>query len=123
MIAAHVPAARAHALASKLAQSHDTGGTHGPIPHFVRVDFAYATRSVLYAMAAIMALAAIVAFLGLQAGMQPHEPGAEPGGLAAAPDGAPGTAGSSSAPAPRAAPRPRLPRARGRPRRRAPGQG
>ncbi len=40
------------------------------IPHFVRLDFAYATRSVLYVMAAIMAVAAVVAFIGLRAGLQ-----------------------------------------------------
>ena len=40
------------------------------IPHFVRLDFAYATRSVLYVMAAIMAAAAVVAFVGLRAGLQ-----------------------------------------------------
>ena len=39
-------------------------------PHFVRLDFAYATRSVLYAMAGIMAAAAVVAFVGLRRGVQ-----------------------------------------------------
>ena len=42
----------------------------GAIPHFVRLDFAYATRSVLYAMAAIMAAAAVVALVGLRRGLQ-----------------------------------------------------
>ena len=36
----------------------------------MRLDFAYATRSVLYVMAAIMAAAAVVAFAGLKAGLQ-----------------------------------------------------
>ena len=36
----------------------------------MRLDFAYATRSVLYVMAAIMAAAAVVAFVGLRAGLQ-----------------------------------------------------
>ena len=36
----------------------------------MRLDFAYATRSVLYVMAAIMAMAAVVAFVGLRAGLQ-----------------------------------------------------
>jgi EmrB/QacA subfamily drug resistance transporter len=62
--------ARAHARAATLAQSHNARASVGSIPHFVRMDFAYATRSVLYAMAAIMAAAAIVAFLGLRAGLQ-----------------------------------------------------
>jgi hypothetical protein len=46
----------------------------GAIPHFVRLDFAYATRSVLYAMTAIMAVAAIVALTGLRRGVQEDEP-------------------------------------------------
>jgi EmrB/QacA subfamily drug resistance transporter len=78
LIAAHVPSARAHALASRLAQSHNSGAASGTIPHFVRLDFAYATRSVLYVMAAIMALAAIMAFLGLKAGAQQQEAQATP---------------------------------------------
>jgi EmrB/QacA subfamily drug resistance transporter len=85
LIAAHVPAVRAHALASKLAQSHNTGGASGTIPHFVRLDFAYATRSVLYVMAAIMALAAIVAFLGLRPGVQQVAPDTAPGAPAPGP--------------------------------------
>ena len=62
------------------AHGHTPGVQHRPgpgptgatasIPHFVRLDFAYATRSVLYVMAAIMAAAAVVAFVGLRAGLQ-----------------------------------------------------
>jgi len=59
-----------HAEASKLSQSQGGGGDIASIPHFVRLDFAYATRSVLYVMAGIMAVAAIVALLGLQRGVQ-----------------------------------------------------
>ncbi len=70
LISQGLPAGRAHSEASHLAQSHDVGASAGSIPHFVRLDFAYATRSVLYVMAAIMAAAAIVAFLGLRAGVQ-----------------------------------------------------
>jgi hypothetical protein len=44
------------------------------IPHFVRLDFAEATRSVFYVMAAVMAAAAIVALRGLRAGRQELEP-------------------------------------------------
>src|ERR1022692_1512535 len=65
------PSARAHAEASSISQSQ--GGSVASIPHFVRLDFAYATRSVLYVMAGIMAVAAIVAFLGLRAGLQEEE--------------------------------------------------
>jgi len=68
LIARGVPAARAHAIAAHLAQSH--GSAAHAIPHYVRLDFAYATRSVLYVMAGVMAAAAVVAFLGLRAGVQ-----------------------------------------------------
>jgi predicted MFS family arabinose efflux permease len=61
---------QAHAEASKLSQSQGGGGDIASIPHFVRLDFAYATRSVLYVMAGIMAVAAIVALLGLRRGVQ-----------------------------------------------------
>jgi EmrB/QacA subfamily drug resistance transporter len=61
---------RAHAAASAISQSRAGNGSIAAIPHFVRLDFAYATRSVLYVMAAIMAAAAIVAFIGLRAGVQ-----------------------------------------------------
>jgi len=70
LLAKGLPAARAHAQASKIAQSQGAGGASAAIPHFVRLDFAYATRSVLYVMAAIMAAAAVVAFAGLRAGVQ-----------------------------------------------------
>jgi hypothetical protein len=54
--------------AAKISQSQ--GGRVGAIPHFVRLDFAYASRTVFYAMAGIMAVAAIVARFGLQSGRQ-----------------------------------------------------
>src|ERR1700722_15133511 len=67
LIAKGVPSARAHTEASSIAQSRGGGGNIASIPYFVQLDFAYATRSVLYVMAAIMAAAAIVAFVGLAA--------------------------------------------------------
>jgi EmrB/QacA subfamily drug resistance transporter len=70
LIARGVPSGRAHSQASSIAQSRGGGGGIASIPHFVRLDFAYATRSVLYVMAAIMAAAAIVALAGLRAGVQ-----------------------------------------------------
>ncbi len=70
LIAKGVSSARAHTLASHLSQSQSDGGSVASIPHFVRLDFAYATRSVLYVMAAVMIAAAVVAFLGLQHGVQ-----------------------------------------------------
>jgi hypothetical protein len=48
------------------------------IPHFIRLDFAYASRSVFYAMAIFMAVAAIVALVGLRSGRQ-EEPRDQPG--------------------------------------------
>jgi MFS family permease len=87
LIALGVPSARAHSQASSIAQSQGNTGNVASIPHFVRLDFAYATRSVLYVMAAIMAAAAVVAFVGLRAGLQEEmdvmaaeaEPGVESG--------------------------------------------
>jgi hypothetical protein len=43
------------------------------IPHFVRLDFAYATRSVFLVMAAVMAAAALAGFAGLKRGRQEEE--------------------------------------------------
>src|SRR3984957_10220517 len=74
LLAKGVPAARAHAQASKIAQSQGGSGANAAIPHFVRLDFAYPTRSVLYVMAAIMAAAAVVAFAGLRSGVQEDAP-------------------------------------------------
>ena len=73
LMAKGVPSARAHTEASSIAQSRGGGGNIASIPHFVQLDFAYATRSVLYVMAAVMAAAAVVAFVGLRAGLQEEE--------------------------------------------------
>ncbi len=62
--------ARAAAEASKIGQAQNTGGTTAAIPHYVRVDFADATRTVFYVMAAVMAVAAVVALVGLEGGVQ-----------------------------------------------------
>jgi fucose permease len=69
LVARGLPHAQASAQASHLSQSGSQAGT-GAIPQFVRLDFAYATRSVLYAMAAIMAVATVVALVGLKRGVQ-----------------------------------------------------
>ncbi len=45
-------------------------GSATTIPRFIRFDFAYSTCTVLYIMAGTMAVAAVVAFLGLQRGRQ-----------------------------------------------------
>jgi EmrB/QacA subfamily drug resistance transporter len=62
---------RAGALASKYSEASQSGGGKGTsISAFARHDFAYATRSVLFVMAGIMAVAAVVAFVGLERGAQ-----------------------------------------------------
>ena len=58
----------ASAEASKIAQSRS--GDVTAIPHFIRLDFAHAIQSVLYGMSAIMAVAALIAFVGLSRGVQ-----------------------------------------------------
>ena len=63
--------AAASAEATRLTQSRSGSGS---IPHFVRLDFAYATRTVLFAMMGIMAAAAVIALLGLRRGVQEDEP-------------------------------------------------
>jgi hypothetical protein len=67
-----VPRAEADKTAATIAQAGQGSGTGkaADIPHFVSLDFAYATRTVFYAMAVIMAVAAVVAFVGLQQGVQ-----------------------------------------------------
>jgi EmrB/QacA subfamily drug resistance transporter len=69
--------ARAAAEASKIGQVNNTGGNTADIPHFIRLDFAYATRTVFYVMAGIMATAAVVALLGLRPGLQQDGPQAQ----------------------------------------------
>jgi EmrB/QacA subfamily drug resistance transporter len=74
LIAKGVPGASARAIADKVSQAQDEhGASPGAIPHFVRLDFAYATRSVLYVMAAIMVAATVAAVLGLRRGLQEEE--------------------------------------------------
>jgi EmrB/QacA subfamily drug resistance transporter len=71
-----VPSGRATKEAAGISQAaNGSGGGSGSggvasIPHFVRLDFAYATRNVLHVMALIMLVAAVVAFVGLQPGVQ-----------------------------------------------------
>ena len=87
-----VPAARAAQEAASISQFQG-GSTQGTvsIPHFIRLDFADASRTVFYAMAVFMAVAAIVALAGLRSGRQ-EEPG-QPGPA----DGAGRTAGADDA--------------------------
>jgi len=97
LVAQGLSQARAHAQASSLAQSH-AGGAVSAIPHFIRLDFAYSTRSVLLVMAGIMA-AAVVAVLGLRRGVQQEASteGAPAPAARAEPQGAPRPQPSGSA--------------------------
>jgi predicted MFS family arabinose efflux permease len=71
LVAQGLPRARAHSMASDIAQLRGgSGGSGDRIPHFIRLDFAYATRSVLFVMAGVMLAAAVVALVGLRAGVQ-----------------------------------------------------
>ncbi len=66
-----LPHAQASAEATSIAQSQSSGAHPGSaIPHFIRLDFAYATRSVLYAMAIVMGAGAVAAIVGLRRGVQ-----------------------------------------------------
>jgi EmrB/QacA subfamily drug resistance transporter len=68
LVARGLPHAQAVHQATGISQS--TGGNVAAIPAFIRLDFADATRTVFYVMAGIMVVAAIVARLGLQSGVQ-----------------------------------------------------
>jgi EmrB/QacA subfamily drug resistance transporter len=68
LVAQGLPHARAVHEAASISQSQ--GGNVAAIPHFFRLDFAYATRTVFYIMAGIMVVAAIVARRGLEPGVQ-----------------------------------------------------
>jgi EmrB/QacA subfamily drug resistance transporter len=63
----------AAADANKLAQSHGSGSV-ASIPHYVSLDFAHATSTVLYVMCGVMALAGVVALFGLARGRQELAP-------------------------------------------------
>lgn len=65
-----VPAGRAAHEASQIAQFQGGSSSTSAIPLFIRLDFAYASRSVFYAMAIFMAVAAVLAIAGLRGGRQ-----------------------------------------------------
>ena len=71
---------KAASEASTIAQSQGGSGSVQSIPHFVRLDFAYATRTVLIGMAIAMAAAGVTGFFGLRRGVQQEttEPSVEP---------------------------------------------
>jgi EmrB/QacA subfamily drug resistance transporter len=76
LVAKGLPRAAASAEASSISQLKGGSGNVAAIPQFIRADFAGATRDVLYVMAGIMAVAALVALRGLKWGLQ-EEPGEE----------------------------------------------
>ena len=88
LIALGAPSAKAHAQAARLSQvtggKAGGNGSVGSIPHFYRLDFAHATQTVLYIMAGVMAVAAVVAMIGLRSGAQQEQAPAD----AATPDAA-----------------------------------
>ncbi|HEX4434150.1 MAG TPA: MFS transporter [Acidimicrobiales bacterium] len=60
----------AASTANGITQNQQGSGSVKSIPHFVSLDFAHATATVLYVMCGIMALAAVVALFGLKRGRQ-----------------------------------------------------
>jgi EmrB/QacA subfamily drug resistance transporter len=75
LLAQGVPHPQAVHEAAAISQSQ--GGNVAKIPHFIRLDFADATRTVLFIMAGIMVLAALVALRGLKSGVQQDVAGSE----------------------------------------------
>jgi len=69
LVAKGLTAGQATSQARRIAE-FQAGGVAGTIPHFIRLDFAYATRSVFLVMAGVMAAATLVAVFGIQRGVQ-----------------------------------------------------
>ena len=67
----------AAAVANRISQSAHGNGSVSSIPHYVSVDFANATATVLDVMCGIMAFAALVALIGLKRGRQEVAPDAD----------------------------------------------
>jgi predicted MFS family arabinose efflux permease len=68
-----------HAAADAAAAAQSRGGgSVASIPHYVSLDFAQATQTVLYVICGIMAVAGAVALLGLQRGRQELPSDADP---------------------------------------------
>jgi EmrB/QacA subfamily drug resistance transporter len=73
-----MPGPAAAAEAAKIAQLQGGSGNIASIPLFIRADFAHAIQDVLYAMAIIMAVAAVVALRGLRRGTRRGDGGPQP---------------------------------------------
>ena len=65
--------------AAAITQSQQGRGSVASIPHYVSLDFAHATEAVLFVMCGIMALAGLIALIGLERGRQETVPGVERG--------------------------------------------
>ncbi len=70
LVAQGATRAHARAEAATIGQLQSGSSNASAIPHFIRLDFAYASRTVFYVMAGIMAAAALVALIGLEPGLQ-----------------------------------------------------
>ena len=73
LIAQGAPHKLAAKIAAGISQSQgqsSSGSSITRIPHFIQLDFAYASRTVFYVMAGVMAAAALVAFFALEQGLQ-----------------------------------------------------
>jgi EmrB/QacA subfamily drug resistance transporter len=68
LVAFGVPRGPAATQAASIAQLRGGGGNTSAIPAFIRADFAHAISHVLYGMALIMAIAAVVALAGMRGG-------------------------------------------------------
>ena len=83
LIARGLPHGLAAKAATNISQSQGESSNSGGlahIPQFIRLDFAYAARTVFYVMAAVMAVAALVGLFALEGGLQPDtgESGSDP---------------------------------------------
>jgi EmrB/QacA subfamily drug resistance transporter len=73
LVAQGAPASQATQAAAQIAQGSGSTVTR-TIPAFIRLDYAYATRSVFITLGAVMTAAAIVALFGLRHGAQTETP-------------------------------------------------
>jgi hypothetical protein len=83
LLAQGAPAPVAAKQAASIAQFQGGSGGVSSIPQFVRADFASATQDVLYGMGVVMAVAAVIAFIGLNRGVQEQVPESAPAGVGA----------------------------------------
>jgi EmrB/QacA subfamily drug resistance transporter len=89
-----VPKAQADRIAHAISGASGGAGSasRGAPPHQIRLDFAHSTQTVIYGMAAAMALAFIVALRAMPGGKAEQAETVEAGGQASGEDSAPGAA-------------------------------